>query len=833
MHQARKSFFSARSTTTLVILLVASLLTACTKPSPTHQPEQIVITFGCLSDQVTAYRTLADQFQAIHPGTHVHIREIDDVFESMDPSSPALTLKALATQADTFIWYNVGLDQAARLGLLLDLQPLLEESSESDFSPGPLDAFHYKDTLWGLPAYADPLVMFYDQTAFDQLGITYPKAGWHWDDFATVAQRLTLQESDGVIRYGFVDTDSSFPLALVYQHDGVLLRREAESVLMTPFLENSQAVEALAWYGALATEQSLMPGLIERDAADASALVTAGRAAMWTATLSSMEVWLASGELSSIGVAPLPEDVSAAHPLLVSGYAVSAGTPHPQAAWRWIEYLTRQPAPSMMGHNVVPARRSLAEAQCYWASLGDAAPAVRYALSHALVEPGLWELWPAVRPLGPLVRGEMTADTFVTKARQRAEIWQADRAVIESRPIVVATPPLRTQEEQKKIVFGVQSSTQQAHYERLAQVFKSDHPDIQVEVEDVTAGHTFVDLDLMADNADIFVWSDVPFVDSDEPAVLDLTPLIQADRGFSTEDYVSWLLLSEKDGRTWGLPVSLDTQVIYYDKAAFDKAGIVYPDPGWTWDDLLSYAMQLTVDDESGKRYGFLSWVWLPWNVYVYVESHGVHLMEQQDGETVYNFDSDAVKRAVQWWSDLDRVYAITPPLEDKPSQRDYNLMQARRAAMWSDWASNRDATWLYEADRQLGVLPMPRGERSAALVNVQFAYISSRAEQPEACWQWMRYLSQHLPPGYLAPVRTSLLNSPTFKHQVGTDMAVAYREALQADVRLGLGDGRGEGPFLAWLQEALVKVSRGENANTVMEEVQQKALGFGQGVGP
>ncbi len=826
-----------RSTTIFVVLIVASLLTSCAKVATTPRPEakQVVITFGCDSSQVTAYQTLADQFQQIHPEINVYIRETDDIFEAWNPSRPASTLQTLASQADAFIWYNLGLDQAARLDLLLDLQPLLEENEviSSDFFPGTLNAFRYDDALWGLPAYADPLVMFYNPAVFDQLGIAYPEAGWSWEDFVALAERLTLHEDDRTGRYGFVEMSNSFPLALVYQHGGSLLRREAESALMIPFLENPQAVEALAWYGALATQRGVMPSPVERDMVGFYTLATSGGAAMWTTRLSNSGDWLVSEELPSIGVAPLPEDVLAAHPLRVWGYAVSGGTSHPQAAWSWIEYLTRQPAPPLASQRMAPVRQSLAEAESYWAQQEDAAPAIRYALTHALVEPGFLELSRVVGPVTPVLQGEMSAEEFLAEAQQRAETWQADRAAVESQPIVVATPPPKPQTPQNAITFGVQSWMQQVHhYETLAQAFMENHPDIHVEVKDVTAGHKIVDLDLMVDSADVFLWSFPTFVHSNpgSPSVLDLTPLIEADDGFSREDYVPWLLWPERGGQTSGLPVALDMQVIYYDKTVFEEAGIVHPDPDWSWDDLLTYAVQLTTGEEPDKRYGFLSYIWHGLNVYLYLESYNVHLVQQQDEETVVNFDSDAVKQAIQWWIDLDQVYGVTPPLMNAPGERDYNLLGARRVAMWTDWASNRDEAWLYEADRQLGVLPIPRGERSVAYTMLWFAYISPDTEQPEACWQWIRYLSEHLPPGHLAPVRTSLLNSPAFRQQVGAEMAVAYQKALEADAPFVLAFEDGPTPLLAWLREAWAEVAKGTDVDVALEEAQQKAQEYLEG---
>jgi ABC-type glycerol-3-phosphate transport system substrate-binding protein len=44
-----------------------------------------------------------------------------------------------------------------------------------------------------------------------------------------------------------------------------------------------------------------------------------------------------------------------------------------------------------------------------------------------------------------------------------------------------------------------------------------------------------------------------------------------------TLDDLSW------QGSVYGLPASVNLFVIYYDKQAFDAAGVPYPRIGWTW----------------------------------------------------------------------------------------------------------------------------------------------------------------------------------------------------------------------------------------------------------
>ena len=62
-------------------------------------------------------------------------------------------------------------------------------------------------------------------------------------------------------------------------------------------------------------------------------------------------------------------------------------------------------------------------------------------------------------------------------------------------------------------------------------------------------------------------------------------------------------LLKGDDGSYYGVPFLLDPNVLIYNKAMFDEAGLEYPTEDWTWDDFRTAAAALTKDD--GSQYGY------------------------------------------------------------------------------------------------------------------------------------------------------------------------------------------------------------------------------------
>jgi len=64
------------------------------------------------------------------------------------------------------------------------------------------------------------------------------------------------------------------------------------------------------------------------------------------------------------------------------------------------------------------------------------------------------------------------------------------------------------------------------------------------------------------------------------------------------------------EGKLYGIPKDWNTQVLYYNKALFDKAGVAYPDENWTWDDVTSAAVKMTADttnDGVTDQWGFVT----------------------------------------------------------------------------------------------------------------------------------------------------------------------------------------------------------------------------------
>jgi multiple sugar transport system substrate-binding protein len=119
------------------------------------------------------------------------------------------------------------------------------------------------------------------------------------------------------------------------------------------------------------------------------------------------------------------------------------------------------------------------------------------------------------------------------------------------------------------------------------------------------------------------------------------------------------------DGRIWGLPDTASPEVVFYNTSMFDAAGLAYPTEDWTYDDMRTAAITLTLD--AGGRHpgdpGFdpatiRQWGWNGGLTYFWqnelVRARGGDLCANPDC-TEMSFTDPATAAAIEWWVTLVR----------------------------------------------------------------------------------------------------------------------------------------------------------------------------------
>ena len=202
----------------------------------------------------------------------------------------------------------------------------------------------------------------------------------------------------------------------------------------------------------------------------------------------------------------------------------------------------------------------------------------------------------------------------------------------------------------------------------------------------------------------------------------DLGPKL-SDMGVTESDFDSGILDALKvDGKLLALPYDFGPLVVFYNKTAFQEAGLPMPAIGWTQDDFLAAAKKLT----TGNTYGFFAGA-VPDSIIPFAMSqHGVQAVTA-DGKL--DIDTDEWRDTLNWYRDLVVTEKVASPLPAAGSQAAAtNQFLAGNAAMNIDgpWSLiNAKATASFE----VGIAPMPVGGSGSKTVSAGSGFgVSAKA---------------------------------------------------------------------------------------------------------
>jgi multiple sugar transport system substrate-binding protein len=323
-------------------------------------------------------------------------------------------------------------------------------------------------------------------------------------------------------------------------------------------------------------------------------------------------------------------------------------------------------------------------------------------------------------------------------------------------------------------------------YQPLVEQFEAQHSHILVRLvaeSEIVSSDEPNRIAALSAAADVFAYS--PTIHENHQYLLDLRPLLNTDPVFNANDFLPGLL---DDGDSlWSLPVAASYPLIFFNKAAFDAAGLSYPEPGWTLDEFLTAAQALT--QREGDE--VVQWGYVPFQVQPLLAAQLAAPLVV-DGELRLT-DTD-VAEALQWLADLFTLHQVTPWLENyKPVAEQeiiggadpISLVREGRAAMWS-----ADHTlWRFGFQGEnVGLATIPRSQQGYAADAVRYGFALSRGTaQQQAAWTLLIFLSQQPPvddmSDILVPARRSVAAADSFWERVPAAMGAPLQYAADNNI--------------------------------------------------
>jgi multiple sugar transport system substrate-binding protein len=248
-------------------------------------------------------------------------------------------------------------------GAFQPLTPYIEGDEDldlDDWIPRTLEVLTRNGELYALPADFSVDVLYYNLDAFDAAGVSYPDETWTWDTLLDAAQRLTERDAGGrVVRYGWSDTGLNM-WPWIWQNEATIFDNEREPTRAT--LTDPAVVEAVQFYYDLSLTHKVAPNVAELQQTPVREMFMAGRVAMIYDNVGA-QVPFAQITDFRWDVAMLARGKARATPMAENGYAMSASTDHPEAAWALIRYLSGPEAVRVIvgAGGALPALQALAE----------------------------------------------------------------------------------------------------------------------------------------------------------------------------------------------------------------------------------------------------------------------------------------------------------------------------------------------------------------------------------------------------------------------------------------------------------------------------------------
>ncbi len=859
-----------------------------TVPSPsltTGRGEPTTISFAVWEYEYDKYQLLAHKFMEENPDIKVVLVLINDAipFEPEGPINPLDLVRQIVSIADTAP--SLVIPEAFGTPLILDLKPLMDADAafqRDDFLPGTIERYTAKGGIWALPRYYSVPLIAYNRTLFQKANLPEPRPGWTWEELMATAERLTERSGSTVLTYGFADPSSGLlPLLGLLEQQGVnpLAAGAAEIDITTP--EYVAGVEKIQeWY-----RTGVLYG---RDISDVSVeqLIREGRVAIWSDL-----TYVRNDDGSPwtpdflIGRVPFPKSAFLEYYSSSEGFMISGGTLHPDAAWRWIEWLSRQPVIGYVEevgpHTPLPARQSVAQQTEFWSKLDpQTAEAYRWAVANSSTLPSPRPPYSVIDALGGAVY-KVISDP---KANARQALAEAQRQMQDAiarleltptpkpnlNPVVVATPePQEAPAGATQVTFSI-FGYNLGDVRRIVRAFHEQRPDIFVNLKQFEWTPDIQDIQevsaaMLAQRSDCFAW-DGPLTNNDYAALLDLRPLIDADPNFPRDDFLPAAIAQySNDGRIYGVPLVVNMRSLIYNHAAFEAAGLQPPRVDWKPDDFLAAAQALTKSEGNDQRWGYVP-LGGPFggpqdDLLFFISQFGARLTVGQGKDLRPNYTDPKTIAAIRWYLDLSTVHKVTPPLKfsyrrnDFGDVRSYELIQSGRVGMWFGYGDlfqfqgpivlepgeelpAPTASLLNPVERDIRVAPMPVGGAGVpqSEIRMRGMFISAQTKQPQACWEWIKFLSgdTSLTDSDM-PARRSVAQSEAFLKQLPPEQ-IAQFEAVRATLAYPAQTTGDAGAFYSryidpyWFFKALsAVVEKGASLETELAEAQRFTTAFAE----
>ncbi|MCS7242966.1 MAG: sugar ABC transporter substrate-binding protein [Candidatus Caldatribacterium sp.] len=218
--------------------------------------------------------------------------------------------------------------------------------------------------------------------------------------------------------------------------------------------------------------------------------------------------------------------------------------------------------------------------------------------------------------------------------------------------------------------------------------------------------------------------------------VLSLDEYMKGSKELRLDDFIPAVKqLMELQGSLYGLPWCFATEIAYYNKDLFDKAGVAYPGADWTWEDFENLAKKLTIESEGKVDQWGCDAIGFQGLWYSLAGAFGDKIVDEKGRFSM----GSGTKEFLNRWVALTNAKVVASPQITTSGVVSADLFMAGKAAMafngsWmtSVYKDIQDFAW--------DIVPLPKAKRSYSTLHTGFFAINAQSGAKDAVWRFIEF---------------------------------------------------------------------------------------------
>ncbi len=343
----------------VIAAFLAALVVPLAAPKAAAQ-DQVVISIVSM-DQAgmtpAELDEIAAKFEEANPGIKVETNYVayeglhDLLVTSVSSNPPAF---------DIFLMDDIWFAEFADAGWLLDVTDRITPEMRAGIFESSWPVTTVNDVVYGMPWLLDTKYFFYNTRILKEAGFDAPPKTWE-----ELAEQSRVMKEKGLVEYPTIWSWAQAEaiicdfVTLLYGNGGQFFDENNE-----PVFNSEQGVQVVQWMVDMVNEGLANPSSITSLEGDVVNVFAQGNAAFtvnWLFAYAQSQSSEDSLVVDEVGMALMPVFQAAADQGIVSssingsmGFALAAGTEHPDEAWAFLEYLTSEPIQIEYSKNLLP-----------------------------------------------------------------------------------------------------------------------------------------------------------------------------------------------------------------------------------------------------------------------------------------------------------------------------------------------------------------------------------------------------------------------------------------------------------------------------------------------